>query len=52
MESVGSKCPPVFVNSEDPLFIMYTSGSSDIPLGIVHSTAGYLLQVALTHKVL
>ena len=37
--------------SEDPLFILYTSGSTGRPKGVVHSTGGYLLQAAMTHKI-
>ncbi|MEM7001285.1 MAG: acetate--CoA ligase [Pseudomonadota bacterium] len=36
--------------AEDPLFILYTSGSTGKPKGVQHSTAGYLLQAAMTHK--
>jgi acetyl-CoA synthetase len=36
--------------AEDPLFILYTSGSTGKPKGVLHTTAGYLLHVALTHK--
>jgi acetyl-CoA synthetase len=43
-------CEPVKVNAEDYLFILYTSGSTGKPKGVVHSTAGYLLHAALTHK--
>jgi acetyl-CoA synthetase len=43
-------CPPAILNAEDPLFILYTSGSTGKPKGVVHTTAGYLLHVALTHK--
>ena len=43
-------CPPEIMDSEDPLFILYTSGSTGKPKGVQHSTAGYLLQAAITHK--
>jgi acetyl-CoA synthetase len=38
------------MNAEDPLFILYTSGSTGKPKGVVHTQAGYLLHIALTHK--
>lgn len=41
-------CPPVWVNSEDPLFLLYTSGSTGKPKGVMHTSAGYLLQVTMT----
>ncbi len=41
---------PATMSSEDPLFILYTSGSTGKPKGVQHSTAGYLLQAAMTHK--
>ena len=44
------ECPPEPMNAEDFLFILYTSGSTGKPKGVVHSTAGYLLWTALTHK--
>ena len=50
MAQASSDCPPEAVNAEDPLFILYTSGSTGRPKGVVHSTAGYLLHAALTHK--
>ena len=43
-------CPPVAMDAEDPLFLLYTSGSTGKPKGLVHSTAGYLLYAAMTHK--
>ncbi|MEO1884898.1 MAG: acetate--CoA ligase, partial [Methylococcales bacterium] len=43
-------CPPEPMDAEDPLFILYTSGSTGKPKGLVHSTGGYLLFCAITHK--
>jgi len=43
-------CAPEAMDSEDPLFILYTSGSTGKPKGVVHTTAGYLLMAAMTHK--
>jgi acetyl-CoA synthetase len=42
--------PAVAMESEDPLFLLYTSGSTGKPKGLVHTTGGYLLYAALTHK--
>ncbi len=50
MNEASAECPAVPLDSEHPLFVLYTSGSTGKPKGIVHSTAGYLLGVALTHK--
>ena len=47
---VAPDCEPVPMASEDPLFILYTSGSTGKPKGVVHTTGGYLLQAAITHK--
>ncbi len=47
---VEADCAPEPMDSEDPLFILYTSGSTGRPKGVQHSTAGYLLHAAMTHK--
>jgi acetyl-CoA synthetase len=44
------KCEPERMESEDPLFILYTSGSTASPKGIVHTTGGYLTHVSATHR--
>jgi len=43
-------CPPVAMDAEDALFLLYTSGSTGKPKGVMHTSAGYLLYAALTHK--
>jgi acetyl-CoA synthetase len=48
--NVSSECHPEIMDSEDPLFILYTSGSTGKPKGVMHTTAGYLLMSAMTHK--
>ena len=50
MSAVSSDCPAVKMDAEDPLFILYTSGSTGKPKGVLHTTAGYLLFTAMTHK--
>ena len=50
IDSVPANCEPEIMDSEDPLFILYTSGSTGKPKGVVHTTAGYLLMSAMTHK--
>jgi acetyl-CoA synthetase len=44
------ECPVEEMDAEDPLFILYTSGSTGKPKGVVHTTGGYLLFAAMTHK--
>jgi acetyl-CoA synthetase len=50
MQEAKGYCPPVYVDSEDPLFILYTSGSTGKPKGIWHSCGGYLTGVYATSK--
>ena len=48
--SMDSDCEPETMDAEDPLFILYTSGSTGKPKGVLHTTGGYLLQAAISHK--
>ena len=50
MENAGVECAPEEMDAEDPLFILYTSGSTGKPKGVLHTTGGYLLYTAMTHK--
>ena len=50
MEGASNECEPEPMDAEDPLFILYTSGSTGKPKGVLHTTGGYLLQAAMTHK--
>jgi acetyl-CoA synthetase len=43
-------CPIEWVDSEDPLFVLYTSGSTGKPKGVLHTTGGYLVYAATTHR--
>lgn len=46
----SSDCSPEEMDAEDPLFILYTSGSTGKPKGVLHTTGGYQLYAAITHK--
>ena len=50
LAAVSSDCPPAEMKAEDPLFILYTSGSTGQPKGVLHTTGGYLVYAALTHQ--
>jgi len=50
MANVSADCPPEEMDAEDPLFILYTSGSTGKPKGVLHTTGGYLVFAAMTHK--
>ena len=50
MGGASSDCPPEEMDAEDPLFILYTSGSTGKPKGVLHTTGGYQLYAAITHK--
>ncbi|MCU9951350.1 acetate--CoA ligase [Pseudomonas sp. PDM13] len=50
LRGASDECVPEWMDAEDPLFILYTSGSTGKPKGVLHTTGGYLLGAAMTHK--
>ena len=48
--AAAAECEPELMDAEDPLFILYTSGSTGKPKGVLHTTAGYIVGAAITHK--
>ena len=50
MEKASVDCPCDEMDAEDPLFVLYTSGSTGKPKGVLHTTAGYMVYTATTHK--
>ena len=50
LDEAVTECEPEIMDAEDPLFILYTSGSTGMPKGMVHTTAGYMVYTAYTFK--
>jgi acetyl-CoA synthetase len=50
LAKASTDCPPEEMNAEDPLFILYTSGSTGQPKGVLHTSGGYLVYAAMTHQ--
>jgi len=52
MEGQSSDCLPEPMNAEDPLFTLYTSGSTGLPKGVLHTSGGYLVYASMTHELI
>jgi acetyl-CoA synthetase len=50
LNAASPNCPPEHMDAEDPLYILYTSGSTGKPKGVLHTTGGYLVYIASSHK--
>jgi acetyl-CoA synthetase len=50
VDAADATCEPVWLDAEDPLFILYTSGSTGKPKGVLHTTGGYMIYAATTFK--
>lgn len=52
MEGQSTDCLPEAMNAEDPLFTLYTSGSTGLPKGVLHTSGGYLVYASMTHELI